>query len=152
MRIEKAAEKDAEEISRLISEEFPYTEATPERLKSRILRPVIRLFKGVEDGNIAGFIELECLDSVFGVWRINGIAVKPEFRQRGFGEQLAEFAVDFARKQKATQLILLVRPSNYVAKKIYKSLGFKSNNLWKSQINGKKAEEWTLQLKNEFIA
>ena len=89
MRIEKASEKDAELISRMISSEFPYTEANPENLKKRMQRQNIRLFKAVEEGKIVGFIELEFLDNLFGVWRINGIAVEEKHRKKGFGKKLA---------------------------------------------------------------
>lgn len=152
MKILKALEKDAEELSLQISEEFPYTEANSQNLKARMKRPVIRLFKCVEKGKIAGFLEMEMLDGVFGVWRINGLAVKKEFRKKGFGEKLAEFAVSFAQKQDATQLLLLVRPDNSIAKKIYSRLGFENSGFWKSPINGKKAEEWVLKLKSNLVS
>lgn len=152
MFIEKAFENDAKVISELIFSEFPYTKANEDNVKLRMQKPHIKLFKGVEKGEIAGFVELECLDNLFGVWRINGVTVSEKFRQKGFGKQLSEFAVEFAKKQKASKILLLVRPDNYVAKKIYKKLGFQSTGLWKSQINGKRAEEWVLELEKNYIA
>ncbi|HIH21577.1 MAG: GNAT family N-acetyltransferase [Candidatus Diapherotrites archaeon] len=152
MRIEKASEKDAELISRMISSEFPYTEANPENLKKRMQRQNIRLFKAVEEGKIVGFIELEFLDNLFGVWRINGIAVEEKHRKKGFGKKLAEFGVEFAKEQNALELVLLVSLENKAAKKIYQNLGFKKKGLWKSKVGGKKAEEWSLQLEDKRIA
>jgi ribosomal protein S18 acetylase RimI-like enzyme len=150
--IEKALPEDATAISRLIALDFPYTKATSENVKARMQKPNIRLFKAVEKSEIAGFVELEFLDNLFGVWRINGLAVKKSERKKGFGKKLVEFTLEFLKKQGALKIALLVRPDNYVAKKMYRKFGFESNGFWKSQINGKKTEEWVLELEEGRIA
>jgi len=151
MIVKKAEFEDAAVISEMIFSEFPYTKADAENVKLRMSKPQISLFKAVDGARIAGFLELELLDSLFGIWRINGLAVRKEFRQNGIGKELAEFAVSFAKRGRASQLVLLVRPDNYIAKKMYRKIGFQANGLWKSQINGKRAEEWVLNLQNNFI-
>jgi ribosomal-protein-alanine N-acetyltransferase len=65
-----------------------------------------------------------------GIWivanegHITNVAVHPEFRGRGIGEELMRGLLSLALEQNAESVSLEVRPSNTVAKSLYKKLGF----------------------------
>jgi ribosomal protein S18 acetylase RimI-like enzyme len=53
------------------------------------------------------------------------IDVKPEFRGKGYAQQLMQYAIEDMKKQGATLITLVTRTSNESAQKLYKRLGFK---------------------------
>ncbi|MDI9514842.1 MAG: ribosomal protein S18-alanine N-acetyltransferase [Clostridiaceae bacterium] len=73
-------------------------------------------------GNIAGYI---------GMWRImdeghiTNVAVRPEFRRKGFARKLLQDLIDHARTSGIKSLTLEVRVSNLPAIRLYESFGFK---------------------------
>lgn len=67
--------------------------------------------------------ELEAL--VPGTWYVNGIAVAPRVRGRGFGTLLMRLAEDLARSDGATALSLIVSADNEGAMRLYESLGYR---------------------------
>jgi ribosomal-protein-alanine N-acetyltransferase len=56
--------------------------------------------------------------------QINNIAVRPDVRGRGVGEELLRFALDKMRHLGATFVTLEVRRSNRAALDLYRKLGF----------------------------
>ena len=56
--------------------------------------------------------------------QINNVAVRPEFRRRGHGRALVEFALRHARDAGAATAFLEVRRSNQGARRLYHDLGF----------------------------
>jgi len=61
---------------------------------------------------------------VAGELQINNVAVRPEYRGRGYGRALVEAALDHGRAAGALTALLDVRRSNLVAQRLYLSLGF----------------------------
>jgi ribosomal protein S18 acetylase RimI-like enzyme len=59
------------------------------------------------------------------VWLVSNVAVLPEFRRRGIGRRLTQFAVEQARTWGAKRLILQVDEDNASAVGIYRGLGFR---------------------------
>lgn len=55
---------------------------------------------------------------------INNVAVRPEFRRRGFGRRLVEFALGAGERQGAGRVLLEVRRSNEGARRLYADMGF----------------------------
>ncbi len=55
---------------------------------------------------------------------INNVAVRPEFRSRGFGRRLVEFVLSDALNRGATRALLEVRRGNTAARHLYESLEF----------------------------
>lgn len=147
MEIVSSSMEDSKELSKLIAKEFPYTKASKENLESRLEKKEILVFKAVERKEMLGFIDLEFLDEWKGIVRINGIAVKEEHRRKGIGKELMEFALEFCRKLNASKIVLLVKPSNSNAKKMYESIGFKSKGFWSKLVDNEKVEEMELLLK-----
>jgi ribosomal protein S18 acetylase RimI-like enzyme len=50
--------------------------------------------------------------------------VKPEFRGKGYAQQLMRYAIDGLKKQGASIVTLVTRSENYAAQAVYKKMGF----------------------------
>jgi ribosomal-protein-alanine N-acetyltransferase len=83
-----------------------------------------------EDGNkIVGFL---IAHDIAGEWELENIAVAGGFRRQGTGRKLLESLLRAARSN-ATQCVLLeVRESNFAARKLYESCGFRRYGTRKS--------------------
>lgn len=55
---------------------------------------------------------------------INNVAVRAEYRGRGFGRLLVEYALRAGRSLGAARVLLEVRKGNTAARQLYESLGF----------------------------
>jgi ribosomal-protein-alanine N-acetyltransferase len=55
---------------------------------------------------------------------INNVAVRPEYRGRGFGRRLIERAIEDGRRRGAIRALLEVRSGNAPARQLYEKLGF----------------------------
>ena len=75
-----------------------------------------------ENDQLAGFITYfrEKQDQ----WRILFLAVDERYRSKGYGEQLARYAIDDMVKRGAQTITLWTRLANLPAQRIYKRLGF----------------------------
>jgi len=56
---------------------------------------------------------------------IINVAVHPDFREKGIGSSLLEFAINIAKVKKLKSVYLEARKSNINAQKLYKKFGFK---------------------------
>ena len=56
---------------------------------------------------------------------ISGLYVKKEYRGQGFAKQLIEFILQYAKKQKISQIYLGCNANNINAINLYKKFGFK---------------------------
>jgi ribosomal protein S18 acetylase RimI-like enzyme len=74
-------------------------------------------------GKLAGFTAYFMENSQEG--RILFLAVAHEFRGKGYGKLLAEYAMQQMFNMGATHIALWTRVSNLPAQKVYKELGFK---------------------------
>ena len=143
----KAVEKDAKEILPMILKEFSYVKISEEKLRLKMQGRNYRVFKAVESKKIIGFLELEKLNGISA--RINGLSINPEYRGKGFGKQLLEFAVEYLKKKNISQIILLVKQSNLEAKKLYEEAGFQFMELLENKIDNETIEELELNLHPE---
>lgn len=55
---------------------------------------------------------------------LNFVDVKPEFRGKGYAQQLVQFALKDLKSMGAKRVSLITRPSNENARKLYKRLNF----------------------------
>ena len=78
---------------------------------------------------IIGYI---CGWKVLDEFTITNIALKPEFRRKGFGKKMAEFIIARADKAKCKEIFLEVRESNEAAIKLYEKLEFSKIGLRKN--------------------
>jgi ribosomal-protein-alanine N-acetyltransferase len=60
---------------------------------------------------------------------VTNIAVRAQYRGRGYGEMLLRRLMQTAREQGARSMTLEVRVSNEVAQNLYRKLGFKQNGI-----------------------
>jgi RimJ/RimL family protein N-acetyltransferase len=130
-------------ISRLRAEsgrgDEPFTPVTPaDRREPKVdvdafARPLTeprwrRAFGVVtEDGGIVGAVELKGDEFRAGLHRCElGIGIERPYRRLGFGRQLLEKAIDFARASSTIDWIdLYVFGHNVAARALYRNLGFK---------------------------
>ncbi|MBI4595369.1 MAG: ribosomal protein S18-alanine N-acetyltransferase [Candidatus Tectomicrobia bacterium] len=80
--------------------------------------------KAKEQQNYNGVLGYACLWSVIDEMHITNVAVKPEFRHRGVGEQMIRYIVQLAKEKEANIITLEVRESNSNAIRLYCKTGF----------------------------
>ena len=141
--IKKAEAKDAKELDRLISAEFPYKQLSREKIEERMKRPEIVVFKKIAGKEMAGFVEIEIMEQAA---MINAISVKSKFRKRGFGKELLEHSVGTLMESGVETARLLVKAENGMAKKLYKKCGFEFMGLHARKIEGSDVEVWEKRL------
>ncbi len=80
-----------------------------------------RYYSAKRMGRVVGFIA---------VWNekerlhIVNIAVHPDYRRKGIGKRLIEFAIQLAKREGKKEIYLEVRVSNIAAQMLYKQAGF----------------------------
>ena len=82
-----------------------------------------------ENDTFVGFIAYH--KEQFYSGRILFITVKPEFRSKGYGARLLDYAVKDLRERGANVIRILTRPENYSGQALYKKLGFKED--WRNE-------------------
>lgn len=121
IKIRRMTWLDVEEVTAVEEASFaiPWTK---EAFMNEMLRNEQAIyFVAVQDRRVIGFA---------GVWQIvdeghiTNIAVLPEFRGQGVGNQLLHALVTYARAQSLAALTLEVRVSNVGAQKLYEQFGF----------------------------
>jgi ribosomal protein S18 acetylase RimI-like enzyme len=56
--------------------------------------------------------------------RVLFLAVREEFRSKGYGSQLLNYAIEALKKQGVNKIDLVTRSTNYAAQSVYKKAGF----------------------------
>ena len=121
VKIRRMTWLDVEEVTQVEEASFaiPWTK---EAFMNEMLRNEQAIyFVAVHDKRVVGFV---------GVWQIvdeghnTNIAVLPEFRGPGIGNQLLAELVAFAKSKGLVGLTLEVRVSNVGAQKLYEQFGF----------------------------
>lgn len=77
----------------------------------------------VDERELAGYIVAR---ETAGELHINNVAVRKQFRRRGYGALLLGQVLDEARKKRATAAFLEVREGNSAAQALYKKCGFRA--------------------------
>jgi len=143
MEIKEIEEEDFSEVIELIKAEFPYVSFDKQKVKERIKKRNIFLFKAVESKILLGFIEVELMESIA---RINGLTVKPDYRNKGVARKLLDFGLAFLKKKKIERVLLLVKEKNEAAKKLYMQAGFKFIGMYHRELDQAVVEEMELDL------
>lgn len=144
MKLEKVTETDLAIVSQLIQEEFPYALFDVNMLAKKLQDESFYLFKLVENDEFLAFIEVEIVEE--DIARINGLAVKPEHRKKGYGKELIEKSIEFLKEKGINIVSILVKQDNEKAKELYKKLGFEFVGLYQDEDNGTIVEEMMLEL------
>ncbi|HLA75795.1 MAG TPA: ribosomal protein S18-alanine N-acetyltransferase [Gammaproteobacteria bacterium] len=104
--------------------DYPWTEG--------IFRDCLRIgyccWVSLENNAIAGYSVMAVGG---GESHILNICIRPESRKRGFGRSLLTHMLELAREHNAEMTVLEVRPSNEVALRLYRDLGFNEIGLRK---------------------
>jgi [ribosomal protein S18]-alanine N-acetyltransferase len=122
LAIEEMRSKDLDEI--MLIEEMCFPTPWPRQVFDMELKSP-RSFARVTrfDGVVVGYIVAWMIyDEV----HVLNIAVHPDFRRMGIGENMLRDCLDFFLKKGAKHAILEVRRGNLGAKRLYEKLGFRS--------------------------
>lgn len=145
IEIQSVSEYDCAEILPLIQTHFPYVEMDFERLKKRIHHPKFFYQKSTEKEIITGYAEWEKLEN--NTIRLNGIAVKPNYRKKGHAQKLLEKGEKhFKQKNGIKKIILLVEKENAPAKKLYEKNDYHFSRMHLKKVDGKETEVWEKKL------
>ncbi|MBR4157746.1 MAG: GNAT family N-acetyltransferase [Oscillospiraceae bacterium] len=90
-------------------------------------------FVAEEDGRVVGFItyvEVLSIDDPDGYIKINGIAVHPEYRNRGIGTQLIARAEQTARERGSNSIGVASVFKRTETHRLYENLGFRKSAFW----------------------
>ena len=88
--ISPATETDAPYILAFIQRYFPYFKIDLDTLLRRMKHPYFIYFRALENEDFAGYVELQIMDPVSRVIRLNAIAVSEKFQGKGIGQALLE--------------------------------------------------------------
>lgn len=126
--ISKMTPRDLDEVLAIERQSYP-TPWSRHAFTSELTANVYaHYFTARLDGKLVGY---------FGMWvffdeaHITNIAVHPDFRRQGIGEQMMRFAFKKARELGATKMTLEVRLSNHGAQALYRKLGFQDRGIRK---------------------
>jgi ribosomal-protein-alanine N-acetyltransferase len=73
------------------------------------------------DPTVIGFIVGRCFA---GEVHVNNMAVRPDFRRQGIGQELLEALLTWGEAKQASQAVLEVRAGNAAAQSLYRASGF----------------------------
>lgn len=101
----------------------PYDRIVLEQCETKILTPGGHIFMVLENQNVVGTFAFVKLDE--GVYEFTKMAVRPEKRNQGIGNQMMTFSIQFAEQQHWKKLILY---SNRILENsiyLYQKYGYK---------------------------
>jgi ribosomal-protein-alanine acetyltransferase len=78
--------------------------------------------RGIEQQHIVGYIVAR---QTAGELHINNVAIRDQYRRRGYGSLLLRRVIEEARKKSGTTAFLEVRSGNTAAQALYQKCGFK---------------------------
>ena len=90
-------------------------------------------YVAVEDGIVVGFItfvEVLSIDDPKGYIKMNGIAVRPEYRHRGIAQQLIERAEEAARERGASSIGAATSFKRTGSQALLDKLGYEKSAYW----------------------
>ena len=96
-------------------------------IKNRLENNESVIFVALADDKPVGFTQLySLLSSVKATknWLLNDLFVDSDHRKQGIGEALLKVAANFAKSHGATFVQLETASDNYIAQKLYESVGF----------------------------
>ena len=87
----------------------------------------VNLFGLFEENRQVGFLALEKADEK--AYYLEKLAIIPEFRHKGFGKSLLDFAFDFVKKQNGEKISIGIINENKILKNWYLNYGFVETGL-----------------------
>ena len=136
MEIVKYAHRFFDGVKEIHEQSFGDEKMTDKMLMEEILNPSRRYFLALEGKEVVGYI---------GAWNtktdysIISIAIKEEYRGRGFAKQLVEKIFEDAKWNDIYSISLEVNEDNKAAIALYRSMGFIITNTRKNYYKGGKS-------------
>ena len=96
----------------------PWSESS---IRSELNNPLSTWLVAIEDDQLVGYVGSQ---TVLGWTDMMNLAVSPEYRRQGIGEELVKQLMSRLRSKEASRLTLEVRASNDPAITLYSKLGF----------------------------
>ncbi|TKH04333.1 GNAT family N-acetyltransferase [Peribacillus simplex] len=133
MSIQKATLHELESLTELFDLYRVFYEQTSdpgrarEFLRERLTNGESVVFMAFDEGNPIGFVQLYpsfSSVSMMRSWVLNDLFVKESARKKGFGEELLNAAIAFARETGAKGVSLETGKDNVNAQKLYEKIGF----------------------------
>ncbi|MFH0970842.1 MAG: GNAT family N-acetyltransferase [Candidatus Diapherotrites archaeon] len=134
--------EDTSSIVQFIQRYFPYTTIDEQEVKHRIQSNGFIFNKIMQNKKIIGYAEWEMVEEKKETIRLNGIAVLPEYQQKGNGTMLLQEGEKEAKKRGIKKIQLYVGETNMPAKQAYAKNGYAYTRPHLRKINGEKAEVW----------
>ncbi|CAH0152578.1 MULTISPECIES: GNAT family N-acetyltransferase [Peribacillus] len=133
MSIQKATLHELESLTELFDLYRVFYEQTSdpgrarEFLRERLTNGESVVFMAYDEGHPIGFVQLYpsfSSVSMMRSWVLNDLFVKESARKKGFGEELLNAAITFARETGAKGVSLETGKDNVNAQKLYEKIGF----------------------------
>ncbi|MFE4704454.1 GNAT family N-acetyltransferase [Peribacillus simplex] len=133
MSIQKATLHELESLTELFDLYRVFYEQTSdpgratEFLRERLTNGESVVFMAYDEGNPIGFVQLYpsfSSVSMMRSWVLNDLFVKESARKKGFGEELLNASITFARETGAKGVSLETGKDNVNAQKLYERIGF----------------------------
>jgi len=114
---------DIPAVMEIESQSFPTPWSASSFRYEIVENPYASLFvmRGADRRDVRAFACVWIIDAEM---KINNFAVDPAWRGQGLGTQFMRFLLDFARRHGCIEASLEVRPSNAVALRLYRGIGF----------------------------
>ncbi|MGC9365136.1 MAG: ribosomal protein S18-alanine N-acetyltransferase [Fidelibacterota bacterium] len=120
VRIRRANESDLATVIAIENLSFN-TPWTPGFFTHELYNPVSYFYILEIQDKLAGYV-------IFWIFReeahIANVAVHPEYRRKGYGEQLLNWVIHFCRRKRVETISLEVNEVNYTALQLYAKAGF----------------------------
>lgn len=128
MEFRRSTPSDVTEIARAEASIFP--DPWSERdISDTIMHEGAMCFSAIKDGRLVAYVLGRIIPPEGEIYRV---AVLPEYRQRGIGYRLLDFAAKTSRGDGLEVLFLEVRSSNLPAIALYRAYGFKKIGMRKN--------------------
>ncbi len=142
LNIDTAKKEDVPWLDQKISEEFPYTQFTPQKIEEKITDPKFLVLIAKQENIYTGFCEIELfLDKKEA--RLNGIYVEDAWRDQGIAKAMIARMLEYCKANKIERLFLLVKKTNENAKALYKTTKFTFEKIHEKEIEGTEVEVWS---------
>ena len=135
MKITRANRKHLYSITAMTRHFFPYAGFTFATIMERIANPRIAYFVAEENGHTVGFADIEFRGKQA---KILGLAVLPEFRNKGMGRALIRRCISAAKRRGCSRIVMFVAEDNAAAHSLYSKFGFKKSGVLRRKLWGKK--------------
>lgn len=118
---------------------------SPDTFRRTIGGPERRMFLAWHGQDVVGFAATRREDDT--TVELSGIVVLASYAGRGIGTMLVEAAVDAAKDEEYTAVLVKTETTNHRARAFYENLGFELEGIGAEDVDGAAVEVWKLLLR-----